>query len=103
MTKSKLITEDHLDVMHLIHDNKNISQREIANKTGFSIGKVNYCLKALLAIGFIKVQNFNKSKKKISYAYFLTPKAIRLKLVITKKFISKKQQEFDKLNSYINK
>lgn len=102
MNKSRLVTEDQLDVMHLIQFNKNISQREIAKKTGFSIGKVNYCLKALLAIGFIKVQNFNKSNNKIRYAYFLTPKAIRLKLKITKQFISKKQQEFDKLNSYIN-
>ncbi len=80
----------------------NASQREIAQKTGFSIGKVNYCLKALLDVGFIKMKNFSKSSNKINYVYILTPKGIKEKSVITKKFIIKKKQEYDKLNSYLN-
>ena len=99
--KSKKITEDQLDLMHHIQSNTNASQREIAQKTGFSVGKVNYCLKALIEIGFIKVSNFNKSDQKIKYVYILTPKGIKEKAVITKKFIAKKKQEYDKLNSYI--
>jgi len=80
----------------------NASQRQIAQKTGLSIGKVNYCLKALIDIGFIKIDNFTKSNQKINYAYILTPKGIKEKAVITKQFIIKKKQEYDKLNSYIN-
>jgi EPS-associated MarR family transcriptional regulator len=103
MEKSKIITEDQLDLMHLIQENKEASQRQIAKSTGFSLGKVNYCLKALIDIGFIKIQNFNKSNQKLNYVYILTPKGIQQKTAITKEFLAKKQQEYDKLNSYINK
>ena len=103
MTKFRNITEDQLDLMHHIQNDSNASQREIAQKTGFSIGKVNYCLKALLDLGFVKMQNFSKSSKKMNYVYILTPKGIKEKSVITKKFIIKKKQEYDKLYSYINK
>ena len=96
------ITEDQLDLMHLIQDDTNVSQIQIAQKTGLSIGKVNYCLKTLVDIGFIKVDNFNKSNQKINYVYILTPKGIQEKVTITKQFIIKKKQEYDKLNSYLN-
>ena len=103
MSKSQSISEDQLDLMHIIECDSNASQRQIAQKTGLSIGKVNYCLKALIDIGFVKVGNFNKSTQKLNYAYILTPKGIREKSSITKRFIIKKKQEYDKLNSYINK
>ena len=102
MIKHQIITEDQLDLMHIIQDDNNASQRQIAKKTGFSIGKVNYCIKALINTGFIKVDNFSKSTQKINYAYILTPKGIQEKTAITKQFIIKKKQEYDKLNSYIN-
>tara|TARA_B100000780_G_C20865217_1_gene344064 strand:+ start:287 stop:598 length:312 start_codon:yes stop_codon:yes gene_type:complete len=102
MIKSLSITEDQLDLMHIIQGDNHASQRQIAQKTGLSIGKVNYCLKALINIGFIKVDSFNKSNQKINYAYILTPKGMQEKAVITKQFIFKKKQEYDKLNSYIN-
>lgn len=101
MIKPEGITEDQLDLMHHIQNDTNASQREIAEKTGFSIGKVNYCLKALIDIGFIKVQNFNNSSHKIKYAYILTPKGVQEKAAITRQFIVKKKQEYDKLTSYI--
>jgi EPS-associated MarR family transcriptional regulator len=103
MTKFQNITEDQLDLMHHIENDSNSSQRVIAKNTGFSIGKVNYCLKALIDIGFIKVHNFHNSRKKTNYAYILTPQGIKEKSAITKRFIIKKKQEYDKLNSYINK
>ena len=103
MKKSQTITEDHLDLMHYIQEDGEVSQRQIAKKTGFSIGKVNYCLKALLDLGFVKMQNFSKSSKKMNYVYILTPKGIKEKSVVTKKFIIKKKQEYDKLISYIDK
>ena len=100
--KYQSITEDQLDLMHIIQGDIISSQRQIAKKTGLSIGKVNYCLKALIDIGFIKVDNFSKSNQKLNYTYVLTSKGIQEKAVITKQFIKKKKQEYDKLNSYIN-
>ena len=102
MIKEQIITEDQLDLMHIIEHDSNATQRQIAQKTGLSIGKVNYCLKALINIGFIKVDNFTKSTQKINYAYILTPKGIQEKAAITKQFIIKKKQEYDKLNTYID-
>ena len=102
--KNKLsITEDQLDLMHIIEKDGKASQRLISQNSGFSIGKVNYCLKALVNIGFIKIHNFNNSNNKLNYAYILTPKGIREKTVITRQFIIKKKQEYDKLISYIDK
>ena len=102
MKKHEDISEDDLAVLHLIQKNSNTSQRRLAKNTGFSLGKVNYCLKALIDVGFIKIQNFKNSKNKLKYTYILTSKGIIEKTIITKKFIEKKQKEYDKLNSYIN-
>ena len=102
MKKNESITEDQLDLMHLIEKDGEASQRLIAQSTGFSIGKVNYCLKALVDIGFVKIQNFSNSTQKLNYVYILTPKGIKEKAAVTKKFLIKKQQEYDKLKSYIN-
>ena len=102
MTKDQSITEDQLDLMHIIEKDGRASQRLISQNSGFSIGKVNYCLKALIGIGFIKIHNFNNSNKKLNYTYILTPKGIKEKTAITKQFIIKKKQEYDKLNSYLN-
>jgi len=102
MIKEQIITEDQLDIMHIIEKDGKASQRLISQSSGFSIGKVNYCIKALINIGFIKVKNFNNSNNKLDYAYILTPKGIQEKKAITKQFIIKKKQEYDKLNSYIH-
>ena len=102
MIKEQSITEDHLDLMHIIEKDGKASQRLISQNSGLSIGKVNYCLKALVDIGFIKINNFNNSNNKLNYAYILTPKGIKEKTVITKQFIIKKKQEYDKLKSYID-
>jgi len=102
LRKIKVITEDQLDLMHFIECHSNVSQREIAKKLVFSTGKVNYCLKALIDIGFIKIHNFSKSNQKIKYVYILTPKGIKEKTAITKKFLLKKKQEYNKLKTYID-
>jgi MarR family transcriptional regulator, temperature-dependent positive regulator of motility len=103
MQKYQSITEDHIDLMHQIQEDGKISQRKISKNIGLSLGKVNYCIKGLLDIGFIKIKNFNKSSQKMSYVYVLTPKGIKQKTAITKQFIIKKKLEYDKLNSYIAK
>lgn len=69
MNKTYIISEDQLELMHTLECNFNVSQRYMANKTGLSIGKVNYCLKELIDIGFIRVDNISKSNKKINYAF----------------------------------
>jgi EPS-associated MarR family transcriptional regulator len=102
MTKKQSITEDQLDLMHIIEKDGKASQRLISQNSGFSIGKVNYCLKALVDIGFIKINNFNNSNNKLNYAYILTPKGIQEKTAVTKQFIIQKKQEYDKLNTYLN-
>ena len=102
MRKSHNITEDHIDLLHTLEKDGNVSQRQIAGSTGLSIGKVNYIIKALIDIGFIKINNFNNSNKKSEYAYILTPKGIKEKATLTKRFIIKKQEEYDKLKSYIH-
>lgn len=103
ITKTQIITEDELEVMHLIEEDPIISQRILADRSGFSIGKVNYCLKGLANIGYIKIGNFRKSNNKLNYAYVITPKGIEQKIAITKKFIAKKRLEYDRLTSYLNK
>ncbi len=102
MKKYKNISEDGLNVMHHIQENPKTSQRKLSEKTGMSIGKVNYCIKALIDVGFVKVKNFRKSNNKLKYTYILTPSGIHEKTIVTKKFIAKKQQEYDKLKSYLD-
>ena len=91
MKKEYNITEDHLDLMHIIEKDGTASQRLISQNSGLSIGKVNYCLKALVDIGFIKVNNFNNSNNKLNYAYILTPKGIKEKTAITKQKLKQKK------------
>ena len=102
MKNEPSITEDQLDLMHIIEKDSKASQRLLSQNSGLSIGKVNYCLKALVDIGFVKIQNFKNSQNKLNYTYILTPKGIQEKTSITKQFIIKKKQEYDKLISYID-
>jgi EPS-associated MarR family transcriptional regulator len=95
------ITEDELNVMWLIYKDPTISQREIANSLGVSIGKVNYCLSALIEVGFVKLGNFSRSNSKMSYLYLLTPEGAKAKLLITQRFLKNKKLEYDKLHRYL--
>ena len=96
------LTEVDLDVLHQIDLSPNSSQRKLASTLGVSLGKINYCIQALIQKGFIKLGNFSKSNNKMSYAYFLTPKGVVAKIVLTKKFLAIKQAEYEKLYNYIN-
>ena len=71
--------ENNYKVLKEIQNNPNTSQRKLAKEVGFSLGKLNYCLKALQQKGLIKIDNFKKNPNKISYAYILTPKGIKKK------------------------
>jgi EPS-associated MarR family transcriptional regulator len=92
----------HFRILHLLEDNPDISQREIARKLGISLGGVNYCLKALIDIGHIKIHNFNENPKKIGYLYLLTPKGISEKVRLTSGFLKRKMTEYHALRKEID-
>ena len=89
--------ENHLKVLRFLEANPHLSQRELADALGVSLGKTNYCLKALLGKGFIKMQSFKKSQNKLAYAYLLTPTGITEKAGLTVRFLARKVAEFDSL------
>lgn len=102
MPHKEKINEDDLKVLHLVHNNPEISQRGIAEKMGFSLGKVNYCIKALTEVGYIKYKSFLNHKNKLGYIYLLTPKGVSEKTALTKRFLQKKQLEYEKLYNYFH-
>jgi len=93
---------DHFDVLRKIQKKPETTQRELAEELGFSLGKLNYCLKALHAKGLIKMQNFKKNPKKINYMYVLTPKGIAEKTKLTINFMKRKMNEYDELKKELN-
>jgi len=88
--------------MWLIDKEPTISQRQMADSLGMSLGKVNYCLSALVEVGFVKLGNFKRSRNKVGYLYLLTPSGVNAKLEIIKRFLKNKQLEYDKLYNYLN-
>jgi EPS-associated MarR family transcriptional regulator len=93
--------ETHLKVLRLLEDNPDITQRELAQAMGVSLGKVNYCLKALIGKGWVKASNFKNSNNKSAYAYLLTPKGIERKAQITVRFLKRKVEEYEALKQEI--
>ena len=91
--------QDYLNLLRKIKNSPKSSQREFAEELGFSLGKLNYCLKALKDKGFIKIENFKKNPNKISYIYILTPKGIAKKTKLTMDFMQRKMKEFDELKT----
>ena len=95
--------QDHFNILREIQKKPNSSQRELAKELGFSLGKLNYCLKALQNKGLVKIQNFKKNPKKKNYLYILTPKGISIKTKLTINFMKRKMKEYDQLKSEISK
>ena len=95
--------EEYLKLMRKINNDPEISQRNLSNELDMSLGKINYCLKALKAKGLIKIKNFKNNKENIKYLYYLTPKGIGEKTNITIKFMKKKMKEYDELKKEIYK
>jgi len=89
--------QDHFELLRKIEKKPEASQRELAEDLGFSLGKLNYCLKALRFKGLIKIKNFSKNPKKICYLYVLTPEGITTKTRLTLNFMKKKMKEYDEL------
>jgi len=93
--------ESHYRVMKALEANPKISQRELSSQLGFSLGKANYCLQALVEKGWIKAKNFKNSKNKMAYAYMLTPNDLDQKARITARFLETKIVEYNMLKQEI--
>ena len=91
------LNEDDFKILRTINKKSKFTQRELANELGFSLGKLNYCLKALKDKGLIKLKNFKNNKSKLNYIYILTPKGISEKTKLTINFMKRKMKEYDEL------
>jgi EPS-associated MarR family transcriptional regulator len=86
--------EVHLRILRILEEAPQISQRQLAERLGASLGKTNYLLKALLAKGYIKAGNFLRAADKLKYVYLLTPEGIHAKLRLTRDYLARKEQEY---------
>jgi|TARA_B110001452_G_C14959574_1_gene335569 EPS-associated MarR family transcriptional regulator len=94
--------QDHFNILRKI-DTEKVTQRELAATLGFSLGKLNYCIKALKKKGLIKINNFQKNPNKFSYVYIITPKGIAHKTNLTINFMKLKMKEYDELKQELKK
>ena len=86
-----------LDVIRLIDASPRLSQRKVASSLGVSLGKANYCIRALIERGFVKAENYRNSSNKLSYLYVLTPSGIVAKAELTRYFLARKVREYEML------
>ena len=86
-----------LRLLAKLQENPDVSQRGLAADLGVSLGSVNYCLKALVAKGFVKAENFSKNPNKFGYAYLLTPAGIAAKCKLTASFLKRTKSEYNRL------
>ena len=93
--------EFHYKLLKILQENPDLSQRELAQELGLSLGKTNYCLRALIEKGFIKASNFRNSKNKVAYAYLLTPRGIEERVQATAFFLRRKLAEYEALEKEI--
>jgi EPS-associated MarR family transcriptional regulator len=101
-SKSKIQEEARFQILRLLHENPELNQRELGERVGVSLGAVNYCLKSLVELGFLKVGNFASSQNKFGYAYVLTPSGIAEKVRLTGRFLARKKAEYEALRVEID-
>lgn len=95
--QTKLQEDTYFRVMRILQENPDLTQRELAERLGISVGGLNYCLKALMEKGLVKMKNFTYSKNKFGYVYVLTPNGIAEKAAITRRFLQRKIAEYEAL------
>lgn len=93
--------EFHYKLLKVLQDNPDLSQRELAQEVGLSLGKTNYCLRALIEKGLIKANNFRNSQNKMAYAYVLTPSGLEERVQATAYFLKRKVAEYEALEKEI--
>lgn len=96
-----LTDEYRYKILKALEKNPEISQRDLARELDVSLGRANYCLKALIDVGLLKVSNFKNSKNKLAYMYLLTPSGVKEKSAITERFLKAKLQEYASLEAEI--
>jgi EPS-associated MarR family transcriptional regulator len=102
MTRQQQLQEDtHFRVLNLLQSQPDLNQREMAKALGVSLGGVNYCLRALVAKGLVKIHNFQENENKLGYAYLLTPQGMAEKIALTGRFLKRKQEEYAALRAEI--
>jgi len=94
--------ERHLQAMRLLENNPAMTQRELATELGVSVGAANYCLKALVDKGWVKLENFQKNPNKLGYLYLLTPQGVAAKTTLTARFLKRKLKEYEALKAEID-
>ncbi|MDN4576460.1 MarR family EPS-associated transcriptional regulator [Pandoraea cepalis] len=99
--QAKTQEDTYFRVLRILHENPDLTQRELAERLGVSVGGVNYCLKALMDRGWVKMQNFANSKNKFGYVYVLTPRGISQKAALTSRFLKRKMEEYELLKAEI--
>ena len=99
--QAKLQEDTAFRIMRILHDSPDLSQRDLANQLGISLGGLNYCLKALMDKGLVKLENFQNSKHKFKYMYVLTPEGLAQKMVMTGQFLKRKMEEYEALRAEI--
>lgn len=99
--RSQLQEDTYFRVLRLLEANPDLTQREIAEMLGLSTSGLNYCLKALIDKGWVKVHNFSQSKNKFGYIYVLTPQGLSEKLTLTSRFLKRKLYEYEALKGEI--
>jgi EPS-associated MarR family transcriptional regulator len=95
--QAKLQEDTNFRVLRILQSNPDLTQRELAEKLDVSVGGLNYCLKALMEKGWIKMLNFTQSKNKFGYVYVLTPRGIAEKATLTGNFLKRKMEEYEML------
>ena len=95
--KAKIQEEARFQILRLLHENPSLSQRDLGERVGVSLGAVNYCLKALIERGLVKAGNFSASQNKLGYSYLLTPSGVAEKARLTSRFLARKKAEYDAL------
>jgi len=97
------MNDDHTSygLLKTLEDNPGLSQRDLAKRLGVSLGKVNFCLNALIEKGCLKVNNFRNSDNKLAYAYLLTPQGVEQKARMTVEFLQIKMREYERLRTEI--
>lgn len=97
-----LTDEYRYKILKALEQNPEASQRDLARELGISLGRVNFCLKALVDVGLLKVSNFRNSKNKLAYMYLLTPNGLKQKSIITDRFLRVKLKEYKALEAEID-
>jgi EPS-associated MarR family transcriptional regulator len=101
-TKSKIQEESRFKILRLLCENPELTQRELGERVGISLGAVNYCLRALIERGLVKASNFSRNPNKLGYAYVLTPAGVAEKTLLTGRFFNQKVVEYQALRIEID-